>query len=499
MAIVNDQVAARAEAFGVLRHAVRLARLAGFRCERSQQLSIISYARSRRVLPPVGGIYSGADWLAPYWLARKNDENKSELESMELTNAETAAFDTHSSYSYVHIERGTPITYQYTGDECEAFTCNSCDERHMQDEARYVVQYSERQCRSRISEAVLCEGCADGETSYCEASDETHFDRNMVRLEDSGVYVSREWAHANAYRSDVVNSYYAELENVPCDEDTCGDCDCNPCECNSGDDDDDGVMYPYGTNILDRLPWPSNVKHTELCFGVEFEMEPLEHSSRKQRELAAALGGPNGDEKSYILSYDGSLDHGVELITLPQTLEQHQKGALVPWKKITSTIAAIAKAGFGTTACGIHIHINRRALKPLQLGKMLVFVNSGANRALVERIAQRSESSWANMSAKKFTDGTRRTSDHYDALGLTSKGTVELRIFRSNTRLDRILKNIEFAHALCLYCRDASMVDVEKPALFTAWITKHRATYPNLAAFLANGQEDAHSLRTDGI
>jgi hypothetical protein len=109
----------------------------------------------------------------------------------------------------------------------------------------------------------------------------------------------------------------------------------------------------------------------------------------------------------------------------------------------------------------------------------------------VELIAQRSATSYCRRSTKKVTDVNRPDlhSDHYDALNIgTEHGTLELRIFRGNTRHSRIMKNLEFCHALCIYCRDASIRDIEDPAKMRAWIAARAGAYPNLSKFLNDNQ-----------
>ena len=50
------------------------------------------------------------------------------------------------------------------------------------------------------------------------------------------------------------------------------------------------------------------------------------------------------------------------------------------------------------------------------------------------------------------------------------------------------MKNLEFCHALCIYCRDASIRDIEDPAKMRAWIAARAGAYPNLSKFLNDNQ-----------
>ena len=209
-----------------------------------------------------------------------------------------------------------------------------------------------------------------------------------------------------------------------------------------------------------------------------------------QRDICRALkfadgidaGGITGVQGRYVLEHDGSLNEtGVELVTCPYTLDFHQKQ--FGWDKLLEAVRPIAQSGKGTRACGMHVHVNRKALSALTLGKMLVFINATKNSRLVVKVAQRDSDRWAERYEKKITQGKDRNSDKYQAMHLSER-TVEFRIFRGNLRPERVLKNIEFVHSVVIYCKGASIQELDKPEGYYAWLFKHRGTYRNLVKFL---------------
>ena len=237
--------------------------------------------------------------------------------------------------------------------------------------------------------------------------------------------------------------------------------------------------FSYGTNVISLQGWPKETQTDELCFGVELEMENRRETSISQ--ITRALGGPLGDGR-YILCSDGSLNNGgVELITLPYRLEYHQQSDL--WDKTLSAVRSIARSGRYTSHCGMHVHINRKALTNLTVGKMLVFINSRQTAHLVTAIAQRDNGGYCARYEKKLRNGWDERSGHTEALGLTGKGTCELRIFRGNLRKARVLKNLEFAHALCQWAMASSIKQLEKPDLFMTFVKDQKKRYPNLSAY----------------
>lgn len=242
-------------------------------------------------------------------------------------------------------------------------------------------------------------------------------------------------------------------------------------------------LMSYSANPLDQIDWDTRNKSNALVFGVELEFEPNTASETGQRSLIRALGGNKGE--SFILKGDGSLTWGVELVTTPFTLSQHKDGTGVNWKKITEKLAMKAHSGTVTDHCGMHVHINKKALSALTIGKMLVFLNDSKLAPLITTIAQRASGGYCSRSAKKLTDGTRSSESRYDIMNVSVRHpTCELRMFRGNLALERIYKNIEFCHALVQYCRQASMRSLADWGNFSRWLIEHRGQYQNLVHFL---------------
>jgi hypothetical protein len=253
-------------------------------------------------------------------------------------------------------------------------------------------------------------------------------------------------------------------------------CWCENSQESEDDDDDDGGLRSYGTDILNVLSWPSVTPADSLCLGVELEMEPARGS--RQSDLVAALEDVPGS----ILKEDGSLSAGVELVTLPYTLAYHRES--FGWTTALARVHGIGKSGAGTSNCGMHVHVNRRALSPLTVGKVLVFLNASHNSAFVTKVAQRSNNSYARRdSGKKITDinGTSR----YDLLNVSGSRTIEFRLFRGNLRAERVIKNLEFCVALIRFCENSGIKRAARFDAFLEYLAKHAKEYPALCTFLA--------------
>ena len=394
-----------------------------------------------------------------------------------------------------HFSDSDCTALEYTLYSVDSTACESCDERVLAEDCAEVHR---RNSRGTIVSETWCESCREEYTFYCERTNEyVHNDygvtvNTIIDGRHNDAFICAAWYaedHYYCYESD--GNWYSEPEDD--NENSSGLED---------DENDNDGLFPYGTNVLSKHPWPANAPKSALLFGVELEIEGNDNTRREQLAIVAALGGNTGadlKDGAYILAADGSLNTGVEIITVPQTFEAHKAETVVPWKKISAAIRGIAKSG-NTKTCGMHVHINRAALTPLQTGKMLVFLNANSMTRLVERVAQRSTEQWAKRAPKAFADGLpHRVTEfgHYDALGYSSKGTMELRIFRGNTRHDRIMKNLEFTHAMCEFARLESMQDMDQPNKFLAFIGAREKTYPNLCKFLDAHCEDNANASED--
>lgn len=271
------------------------------------------------------------------------------------------------------------------------------------------------------------------------------------------------------------------------------------CEANCDRDEDTGEwarrtgnpgdrLLNYSANPFDHATWDKRNAKNALVFGVELEMEPKSESVEAQLELVRLLGGSRAKGSNFILKSDGSLHSGVEMVTMPFTLEQHKEEKAIKWQKALSAVAKKAKSGAGTDRCGMHIHINKVALSALTIGKMLVFLNSESLAPLITTIAQRPSGHYCSRDgSKKIIDGSKSSENRYDIMNVSvSHPTCEIRMFKGNLKVERVYKNIEFCHALVQYCRQTSMADLQDWGSFSRWLISKRGTYSYLVQFLAD-------------
>jgi hypothetical protein len=163
--------------------------------------------------------------------------------------------------------------------------------------------------------------------------------------------------------------------------------------------------------------------------------------------------------------------------------------------------------------CGTHVHIDSRAFSALTLGKFLMFINAETNATFIKSIAGRhptidggrahaycaaqgqhqltlpSKALKGSEHGNRFrmvnlcnlTDSERErlhADGHRDSKGPYS--TVELRIFRASLKKERLLAQIEFAHAAVMFCRVTPWHGLNGDE-FKSWLGTVAGQYKNLA------------------
>jgi hypothetical protein len=235
--------------------------------------------------------------------------------------------------------------------------------------------------------------------------------------------------------------------------------------------------------------------------GTKFlETKPVKPSSKEPiylgMELEVVMKGRNSLEEfvknmsdtsmgNYTISkHDGSIGTGgLEIVTIPATLAYHKEFLDTHFFGMPN---AFNKRLMVTNACGIHVHISKNALTALDLGKFMAFINSSKNAAFINDYAGRGENRFCartktsgvnskgiDISAKIVTKacsmyidalGQKKISGlstkriegrelHYDAVNIQNAHTIELRIFKSSSDRNRILRILEFCESLVKFVR----------------------------------------------
>ena len=238
------------------------------------------------------------------------------------------------------------------------------------------------------------------------------------------------------------------------------------------------------------------MEKTKLYMGVEWEMDNGGEIHRKALAINSALSG--NQPYSWTMS-DGSLSNGIEIATMPATLEAHTN--VFNWSLACDTAVTLGYRAHDTSTAGIHVHINRNFFsddKKLQLyrGSLMALVMERNwddfvkfSRRRYNRLDQ-----WAkkkhladNLHPDTTTDGMvdrvnkeYGNGDKYLAINLRNPNTFELRIFRGTLKADSIKATLQFVSNLANWCKYNTLAKAQTATIEDIINYKE---YPELKAY----------------
>ena len=296
----------------------------------------------------------------------------------------------------------------------------------------------------------------------------------------------------HAYYLDYSDTYYCEA----CYAEETYECDyCNE-RVNSGHDEDYCRQENESEELINNYSYrPEPVFHEAgkdpsyrpydnhtpyMGFELEVELSTGDRYS-SATDVQEILGS-----RAYLKS-DGSINYGYEIVTHPHNLEAYASKEF-PWSFL-DYLSQNGGSSWRTSTCGLHVHVSRAAFGSLVHQALFTHLIQ-SNKAQMERLAGRTGSTWA-----KFGEGDAPVSkkvkgqawDRYQAVNMTNRNTVEVRIFRGSLMKRRILMALELVNAVFEYTRPMATNDYIKGNLswdaFAKWC-KTRKEYENLNYYI---------------
>lgn len=216
--------------------------------------------------------------------------------------------------------------------------------------------------------------------------------------------------------------------------------------------------------------------------GVELEVEVTEDTSVHDCvDYARNLIGNFVTFKS-----DGSLDNGFEMNSAPATLNTHKEY----WPRLLRSDLISCLSSFETDTCGMHVHLDLKALNPIGFAYITRFMFNDRNKDFLRRVAGRKPNNycmypgeynsgydgfWAGLADDRFTN-TR-----YNILNLQPAQTIEFRLFKGTLSERGLLKNVEFVDSLAQFGNQqaslTSPIDVRE---YAEYVKSKGERYANL-------------------
>lgn len=260
--------------------------------------------------------------------------------------------------------------------------------------------------------------------------------------------------------------------------------------------------------MLDYLE-PFAEPKDSLYFGVELEVQTENSINKVIPHIRKTM------PDFVICKRDGSIgDQGIEIVTVPASFYDQKK----MWEGFFANKPLVTSWASGQ--CGMHVHIARKGLSILRIGKISVFINSPVNSEFISAIAGRSGNNYNRFRDRSISEcnslhdasraavpataynrqgqadvrsriyrnaserrGTMNHDNHYEAVNLLPNNTIEVRIFRGTVKKEGFFKNLEFVHALVKFCEVAKIEDLTYPE-FISWLLKNPKDYPHLLSYL---------------
>ena len=357
-----------------------------------------------------------------------------------------------------------------------------------------------------------CDECFEDRFFYCECCDAVEDRDNGVYIADTAEFICEDCAErsGNYFCCQDCGKWYSERK-LSLYDDNCCICtyceddwrECETCSClfhiNSGYYDEYSCEWfcydcyeerpRRSINDYSYKPFPNFLTTTDdhsgaRFYGIELEVDDGHDANDCAADIAA-------DTASVYMKHDGSLNTGFEIVTHPATLRYHMQR--LPWKQITDICRDYSFKSHDTTTCGLHIHIGREELPEDTPEKLLiVFEKLWPQLVRFSRRTENALQSWARCpefdaqptdcaATLKEKAYKHRGKGRYQAVNLTNRNTIEIRIFRGTLKHTSIIAALQLLDTILDYCEAHTAAELMQ----TTWADITRSDFAELRTYLA--------------
>ena len=231
----------------------------------------------------------------------------------------------------------------------------------------------------------------------------------------------------------------------------------------------------------------------DIMLGIELETDRFTGDVTPNR-LARFLHQAFGD-RVYCKS-DGSLDHGVEIVSHPAPLRYHMRK--FGWADILGIADECGAHSHDAGTCGLHVHVGRAALgntddaRDLCIAKLLLVMERFATNEIMAFSRRGGENHYCKNVRIGIEPGDRRDKilekskrtdasfDRYTALNLCNANTIEFRIFRGTLNPLTFAATLQLVDTMVRYCKTHTLQQVMSCTFGDIVAT---CKYPELAVY----------------
>lgn len=380
------------------------------------------------------------------------------------------------------IDLNTDDFLEYDGkyfcdDDCldESYPiCDGCLERHPADEVQYFENINK----------TLCDKCFDVNYYRCAYCDEIVHRDDVLWGADNRPYCEDCWRERFVVCERCGGTIWIDDAYYEDDDDYGEYPYCEYCY----DRIASSTIYSYHDDDVEYIPRYLNDEdrneHYEELYGIELEITGNRSTANGFQEI---MGG------NVVLMRDSSVE-GYEMVSMPLSKQYFYKEFVPVLDKGLKYLRDNRCTGHN--GGGIHIHFRQFHSGMETANATQVLYGDEYDRTIWQGISQRHQSAldnWCSMTNNDYSPQEILELDksyvkycdcHDTALNKdTRTDTHELRIFNSNLRLERVIKNMECLFALEDYVRGESEL-VCTTRGFIKFIAEHSTEYPYLVEFL---------------
>ena len=338
-------------------------------------------------------------------------------------------FNVNNGYSHAYDD-GDYYCHRCTNEHWRS--CAHCDE--------WVDNWN------TISYSTICESCTEDNYWYCDYCEQYHDEDYSCR--------SNRNVHDYSYRPEpIFHATEAEVDNAK-------------------------IATKFRNNVIR--------KYRQMTYmGFELEVESEGGNFNAGAELFS-------DKQDLVyLKEDGSLNHGFEIVSHPMTLDWFMER--FPFEYLEE-LTSLGFEGWSTGTAGLHVHVSRDAFSSISAeAKFVCLIHNNAH--LFEALAGRSDSRWAQFDNGN-TENLRRkllqinSADRYSAVNMNNTNTLEVRIFRSSLKPERLQMALQLVDACVAYSNTCKLTDYANAGRFVDWVHENKDRYAVLASYVSH---------TDGV
>ena len=242
------------------------------------------------------------------------------------------------------------------------------------------------------------------------------------------------------------------------------------------------MIHPYNANVLDFLPPDEG---TLELFGIEIEVGVPVNLRHKYKEIHAHTTELINNDG--ILVYDSSIDYinkaegienkfrGFEIVSRPLTYK-----GMINFIRTISKNRNINLRSWEVGTAGIHIHVNKKLLSNIDIGKILVFTNDKKNRKFIKMIAKREDNKYAKFVPRTMADYNDSSPEcHYYAVNTNKPHTIEIRVFRGTLNENTMISYIQYVKSLIDFVKLHSVNHLTHTD-YVDWLITKTADFPEL-------------------